>query len=86
MTEQEREKLVLDLTHYVAMMAPHQQARMGGKLIVRALEALKSMRVLDPKQVARWHQKGLLTSIPEETSMKDGPDNGPASDGSPSGN
>lgn len=58
MTESEREKLVTDLANYVAMMAPHQKERMGGKLILRALEALKSMRVITDAEIT--HREGLL--------------------------
>lgn len=47
MTEPEREKLVADLANYVAMLATHQRERMGGKLLLRAFEALKSIRVLE---------------------------------------
>lgn len=46
MTESEREKLVTDLSNYIAAMAPHQKERMAGKLILRAFEALKSVRIV----------------------------------------
>lgn len=61
MTESEREKLVTDLANYVATMAPHQKERMGGKLILRAFEALKVLRVLDtPALTEVEHEHKLL--------------------------
>lgn len=59
-TEREREELVKELTSYYAMMAPHQQARMGGKLIKRSLQLLRQIRV--PEMLEQAHKEKLLVS------------------------
>lgn len=63
MTEKERESLVTDLANYIATMAPHQKERMGGRLILRAFAAIKSVRVLDnPLAAEAVHREKLLAN------------------------
>lgn len=60
MKDEEREQLVTELTNYIGWMASHQRERMGGKLLIRCRDMLKTLRVLEltePEHCAKLLEK-----------------------------